>query len=583
MVLELIQVPTNSDEYNFARKEYTNLTKGTDFVGGMPATLERDCLRQLMKVDNNGTLSYHMTLKVDGERYLLFLSSVGILYFIDRLMHIFTLESGTKRIPLIKTESFLLDGELVLHKEDLCLEYLVFDVLFSQNKSVMMYDYYERYKILASIVTTVFKDYISIYTPNEFIVSVKQWYPLADILETKGGIYEKIAAKTNETRLKKRELVADGLIFQPFDTEYIPYGPWKRNGNIQFKWKPVEKQSMDFKIASNPEKKTEWILLTKSDYPYTMPGSGNKATYQPSKKQRDSIPEGSVVEFTYSLKKNEFKVDRVRPNKTANSLTAIQSVMNYIRDPFKLTDIIKPLQYLLNGKVNLLKEYLSLSTESQLILCIYSHIPTSDFFTKYEKEKLLNFHQKLTPQSELEFKLVRNINKQTSEVDKITFENIFLFAQKYKVQRKITYEVSDRDGNRSVFNTFGDIRTGNSIQNLKKTRKDQLASKMKNSMYQGLTFKCTLSTEDDTNKVIPGKGNLLRFKDRYSFEIHPLWSLDLTLVKSDYYSTESNLQSKPFKFEVEFELKNPLENNFEEFLKSAGWILVSLLSHSGVC
>ena len=40
----------------------------------------------------------------------------------------------------------------------------------------------------------------------------------------------------------------DGLIFTPFNSEYVIGGPWKKFLNIQYKWKPIEEQSIDFSI-----------------------------------------------------------------------------------------------------------------------------------------------------------------------------------------------------------------------------------------------------------------------------------------------------------------------------------------------
>ena len=43
--------------------------EGENFVGGMPVTLDKDCLPQVIKKVND-QYDYHMTLKVDGERFL---------------------------------------------------------------------------------------------------------------------------------------------------------------------------------------------------------------------------------------------------------------------------------------------------------------------------------------------------------------------------------------------------------------------------------------------------------------------------------------------------------------------------------
>ena len=79
-----ITVP--NPEYLQIKNEYIKLISTVpnensqeEFIGGMPIQLEKGCLKQLIKLK-----TYVMTLKVDGERYLLFLASNGFLYLIDR-------------------------------------------------------------------------------------------------------------------------------------------------------------------------------------------------------------------------------------------------------------------------------------------------------------------------------------------------------------------------------------------------------------------------------------------------------------------------------------------------------------------
>jgi hypothetical protein len=87
-------------------------------------------IKEIIKQEN-----YAMTLKVDGERFLLFLESNGILYFIDRSMNFyyFMNDDQTDRLIPLGLKPFLFDGELVFHKT--FYEYLIFDCLFLINIS----------------------------------------------------------------------------------------------------------------------------------------------------------------------------------------------------------------------------------------------------------------------------------------------------------------------------------------------------------------------------------------------------------------------------------------------------------------
>ena len=65
-----------------------------DFIGGMPVTLEKKCMKQLLRINPiTNSLSYGMTLKVDGERFLMFNSNEGLIYFIDRSLNMFYFEN----------------------------------------------------------------------------------------------------------------------------------------------------------------------------------------------------------------------------------------------------------------------------------------------------------------------------------------------------------------------------------------------------------------------------------------------------------------------------------------------------------
>ena len=258
-MLELVQVPVffeehNNPEYLRVLNDYRLLTKNYqtkqigEFIGGMPVTLENDCFKPILRTDANGRFAYNMTLKADGERYLLFLNYYGELYLIDRSLNVYLFLLDGNRLPPIDTsivKPFLLDGELVKMSSG-NYEFYFFDILFFNEESYIEKNYYERYDVLGYVITKILSGYITAVVP-ELTINVKKWFPITDILKT-DDIYEYINNETNKGRYKKDYLKADGIILQPFDTPYIPFGPWNKLNNIQFKWKPVEDQTMDFKI-----------------------------------------------------------------------------------------------------------------------------------------------------------------------------------------------------------------------------------------------------------------------------------------------------------------------------------------------
>ena len=131
-MLEVVKIPVfwenqNNPEYLRIRNDYLLLTKqyqikeNGEFIGGMPVTLENDCFKPLLRTDSNNRFAYNMTLKLDGERYLLFLNYYGEFYLVDRNINFYYFAIEGNRLPRIDpavVKPFLLDGELIKHSND---------------------------------------------------------------------------------------------------------------------------------------------------------------------------------------------------------------------------------------------------------------------------------------------------------------------------------------------------------------------------------------------------------------------------------------------------------------------------------
>ena len=104
--------------------------------------------------------------------------------------------------------------------------------------------------------------------------------------------------ETNKLRPKESKLEADGINLQPFDTPYVPYGPWNKYNNVQFKWKPSNQLTIDFKIKIVGL--NEWTLLTKTDQPFNInqpDGNPLPATCIPTDAQKLKYHDSEVVEY----------------------------------------------------------------------------------------------------------------------------------------------------------------------------------------------------------------------------------------------------------------------------------------------
>ena len=153
--MELLKDKNLEEQFHDLVKKF--LTKNEDydisrFIGGLPITLERSHVQQLMLKYPNGDYKYTVTQKVDGTRVLMYIGkdiskTKGVkqrtVVFIDRNMKIYTLRDSSRAIlPYINSREMLLDGELVFfdhegksHKEldsryVKGISFMAFDILF---------------------------------------------------------------------------------------------------------------------------------------------------------------------------------------------------------------------------------------------------------------------------------------------------------------------------------------------------------------------------------------------------------------------------------------------------------------------
>ena len=384
-MIEKIQIPIynkeetvkENKEYFDIKNEYITLinqfreNQEDQFIGGMPVQLEKNCLNVLLK-ENNGKFVYGMTLKADGVRHLMFLSKSGIIYFIDRITNIFYFKIDAHTMGFKKSDNqFLFDGELIKIKDK--WEFLIFDVIY-YNEITMFNNYYIRLQI----INNALKD-INLSNPF-FELSTKEWYSIDTILLT-DNIYKFVIKDTNEKRkkLNKFPLKDDGLVLQPFDESYVPFREWNVYNNIQFKWKPPNELTIDFKIKIF--KPNEWYLLTKTGQVFQIKqpdGENVNAICIPTNKNKEEYHENDIVEF--KLKENNnpqnniFVPINIREDKTeGNSYNTAMSVMEVIKNKFVLDELKFPISII---KFNLEDKsaLFSIYPKSKLVLCVLNKI-----------------------------------------------------------------------------------------------------------------------------------------------------------------------------------------------------------------
>jgi SAM-dependent methyltransferase len=158
-------------------------------------------------------VGFYMTDKAEGIRSLLILKDKKFCIVNSNIVFIST------SIP--EFDSFVLDGEYIVDKN----LFLVFDVVHCADKP-----FHERIKIANDIVSVISK-----YTP----CIVKTFYKINELSDIKTH-YETIMANS-----AKADYANDGIIFTSSDKDYV--------NTINYKWKPVEHNTIDFLAKRLPD------------------------------------------------------------------------------------------------------------------------------------------------------------------------------------------------------------------------------------------------------------------------------------------------------------------------------------------
>ena len=611
-------------EYFTVKNEYMKLihdfreNESDQFIGGMPVQLQKDCLGQLLRGTHYQKLIYGITLKVNGVRHLMYVSKTGMVYFIDRITNFYYFKRPDQSsIQLQPTEfPFLFDGELVFHEQTKRWEFLVFDVLFYEDRGKlynwMSNNYYDRLFILDKAIT---KDLYGVFT--EFDITLKTWFPIERIKDT-NDIYKYVIEETNKERklLKKPILEEDGLILQPFDGNYVTFREWNVYNNVQFKWKPPSELTVDFKIKFNPENKNQWWLLTKSEQNYDVKqpdGTTVHAIIIPTELQKKLYIEGDVVECKLKEQTNPERNIFIPLNKRedkneGNSLQTIMSTMEVVQNKFTL-DILKPAILAITTGTNS-EEVLKFYNVSKLILC-----SVGMFFTETEISEIKNIYEyntsfgglledtlknikktksnkKYKQDRELEFRVYPYIKKGKKEnIKKFTYFYFLDFLMKSGMRHDYNFSIDIilndiTKQNETYRSTYKDFTLKNPINIVKRKVKEYRAKPLNDKqLYNNLTFKLSLSTETETDIVVGLKSqlhdrvvyNTIRIKQRNSFYFNN-WRIDITKVITTM--DIHDLSNETYEIECEYiGEKIP----FQMFLESMNTMYKLILQNNSYC
>lgn len=259
--MEPFKDPKVEEQFNKLVKNFLSKNENFDmskFIGGMPITLEKTDVPNLMIKGPNDKSKYTVTQKVDGTRYLMYIGpDTGVanvkqrkVCFVDRNMKLNVLSNFN--LPDVNTPEMLLDGELVFfdingkpHREldpvkIRGVSFMIFDILFGPEKisidsdgkkvigqsfSMMVpednklrsepWPYISRYDILAKMIDPKLTQFNNgePLLPNafksidSFNIELKPIYFLDVLLSAKLPLYNKVGSGWLQTQLKQHRKI----------------------------------------------------------------------------------------------------------------------------------------------------------------------------------------------------------------------------------------------------------------------------------------------------------------------------------------------------------------------------------------
>ena len=177
---------------------------------------------------------YHVSVKADGERMIMFIKGDDTnVYLINSRLNVMV--AGTLNQSIEKGNYYVVDGELIEDHNMGKKMFLCIDILYSKDADVRKNNFVERKDLTQQFVQTI--------KINGIQVSMIHYREMTN-KETFSSFLKEI---TNTVYYE-----TDGFIFTPS----CKYPDSLKNKNcVRLKWKPVDKQSIDFKLKFNKNNK----------------------------------------------------------------------------------------------------------------------------------------------------------------------------------------------------------------------------------------------------------------------------------------------------------------------------------------
>jgi len=278
MGLQGTNYPVSIDEQKNIVNEYMRLLHGDkhdnnrrvfpkNFIGPSSYTLQ---IENIIPENNdinapNIRKNFVVTDKADGDRHLMYISSIGKIYLINTNMAIIFTGAVTEEETLFRS---LYDGELIMHNKNrkFINLFAIFDVYYVKGEDVRRLKFIEdddddkvlyRYKLIHNTITLLSpKSVVSnMISPMRF--QAKKFYP--EKFNPSGSelqIFEGCKHIMQKVEAGLFEYETDGLIF----TQAVygvggdgvgKVGPLRKLAwDYSFKWKPPEFNTIDFLVVT---------------------------------------------------------------------------------------------------------------------------------------------------------------------------------------------------------------------------------------------------------------------------------------------------------------------------------------------
>ncbi|EFA79724.1 hypothetical protein PPL_07415 [Heterostelium album PN500] len=300
----------------------SNENKQDTFPGSMPINFGKKYFSHVQAND------YYVSEKTDGVRYLLLIAKDNV-YLVDRKFDFYSVKFD-KLIEIYGNDT-LMDGEMIRQLRTKKPIFLVFDLLSCRGVCVAGKDLSGRIEAIRNSITGPFMHKVENQhhqTPLPFLIWGKNFFNKTQI----ESVFKSIKQRGEDRQYvdHKREHNTDGIIFTP-NTPYTPY-----TQNDLFKWKYLDKWTIDFKIMDKGQK--GWYL--------TCIGNGNSDVEIRSLNfSRDDIenlqrdfkrardPNTVIVECSFQPNTGKWKYHMVRADKfKANYISIVMDTMESIAE-----------------------------------------------------------------------------------------------------------------------------------------------------------------------------------------------------------------------------------------------------------